>query len=186
MPFLPPNQQCQSAEGIKVLLESCHYYWHRPVRAISICASSWCLSLHQSVRLSVPLIDSQLSVPESSSGQRLTLWSKGRGLIQTCLLGISHAMHRCSLFLLMLHVPWSVCLSVSVLCTLMSPAKTDDQMTMAFSGQTHVGPRNDTIQGAILLCARKPIWVSLVYCMEPTTKKCKTEKLQSKNGYAQK
>ena len=34
----------------------------------------------------------------------------------------------------------------------------------------------DTIRDAILTCARKPTWVSLIYRTEPTTKKCKTEK----------
>ena len=37
-----------------------------------------------------------------------------------------------------------------------------------------------------LTCARKPTRVSLIYRTEPTTKKCKTEKLKSKNGCAQK
>jgi len=36
--------------------------------------------------------------------------------------------------------------------------------------------RYDTIRDAILTCARKPTWVSLIYRTEPTTKKCKTEK----------
>ena len=44
----------------------------------------------------------------------------------------------------------------------------------------------DTIRDAILTCARKPTWVRLIYRTEPTTKKWKTEKLKSKNGYAQK
>jgi len=44
----------------------------------------------------------------------------------------------------------------------------------------------DTIRDAILTCSRKPICVSLIYRTEPTTKKCKTEKVKSKNGYAQK
>ena len=39
---------------------------------------------------------------------------------------------------------------------------------------------------AILTCARKPTRVSLIYRTETTTKKCKTEKLKSRNGYAQK
>jgi len=39
-----------------------------------------------------------------------------------------------------------------------------------------------TIQDAILTRARKPTWVSLIHCMETTTKKCKTEKVKSKNG----
>jgi len=43
----------------------------------------------------------------------------------------------------------------------------------------------DTIRDAILMCARKPTWVSLIYHTEPTTKKCKTEKLKSKDRYAQ-
>jgi len=30
-----------------------------------------------------------------------------------------------------------------------------------------------------LTCARKPTWVSLIYRTEPTTKKCKTEKLKT-------
>ena len=42
----------------------------------------------------------------------------------------------------------------------------------------------DTIRDAILMCARKPTRVSLIYRTEPTTKNCKTEKLKSKNGYA--
>ena len=41
----------------------------------------------------------------------------------------------------------------------------------------------DTIRDAILTCARKLTWVSLIYRTETTTKKCKTEKLQSKNEY---
>ena len=45
--------------------------------------------------------------------------------------------------------------------------------------------RYDTIRGAILTCARKPTWVSLIDRTETTTKNCKTEKkLKSKNGYA--
>ena len=43
-----------------------------------------------------------------------------------------------------------------------------------------------TIRDAILTCARKPTWVHLIYLTETTTKKCKTEKVKSKNGYAQK
>ena len=42
------------------------------------------------------------------------------------------------------------------------------------------------IRDAMFTCARKPASVSLIYRTEPTTKKCKTEKLKSKNGYAQK
>ena len=38
--------------------------------------------------------------------------------------------------------------------------------------------RYDTTRDAILTCARKPTWVSLIYRTEPTTKKCKTEKLK--------
>jgi len=57
--------------------------------AVSVYASGWCPSL----RLSVPSIDSlrrlpaigrYLPVPESSSGQRFTLRSEGRGPTQTC------------------------------------------------------------------------------------------------------
>ena len=45
--------------------------------------------------------------------------------------------------------------------------------------------RYDTIRDAILTCARKPTWVSLIYRTETTTKNCKTEKkLKSKNRYA--
>jgi len=44
----------------------------------------------------------------------------------------------------------------------------------------------DTIWDAILMCARKPTWVSLIYRTETTTKKYKNKKLKSKNGYAQK
>jgi len=38
----------------------------------------------------------------------------------------------------------------------------------------------DTIQDVIITCARKPTRVSLIYHTEPTTKKCKTEKLKCK------
>jgi len=34
----------------------------------------------------------------------------------------------------------------------------------------------DTIRDAILTCARKPTWVSLIYRTKPTTKKCKNRK----------
>ena len=40
--------------------------------------------------------------------------------------------------------------------------------------------RYDTIRDAILTCAQKLTCVSLIYCTEPTSKKWKTEKLQSK------
>ena len=48
--------------------------------------------------------------------------------------------------------------------------------------------RYDTIRDAILTCARKPTWVSLIYRTEPTTKKCKNrrKKLKVENRYAQK
>ena len=46
--------------------------------------------------------------------------------------------------------------------------------------------RCDTMWDAILTCARKPTWITLIYRTETTTKNCKTEKLKSKNGYAQK
>jgi len=36
--------------------------------------------------------------------------------------------------------------------------------------------RYDTIRDAILTCARKPTWVSLIYHTEPTIKKCKNRK----------
>ena len=36
--------------------------------------------------------------------------------------------------------------------------------------------RYDTIRDAILTCARKPTWVSLINRTEPTTKKCKNRK----------
>ena len=40
--------------------------------------------------------------------------------------------------------------------------------------------RYDTIRDAILTCARKPTWVSLIYRTEPTTKKCKNRKTKSR------
>ena len=40
--------------------------------------------------------------------------------------------------------------------------------------------QHDSIRDAILTCARKPTRVSLIYRMETTTKKCKTEKLKVK------
>ena len=39
--------------------------------------------------------------------------------------------------------------------------------------------RYDTIRDAILMCARKPTWVGLIYRTEPTTKKCKNRKTKS-------
>jgi len=41
----------------------------------------------------------------------------------------------------------------------------------------------DTIQDAILTCARKPTRVGLIYRTETTTKNCKTEKLKSRRRY---
>jgi len=52
--------------------------------------------------------------------------------------------------------------------------------------QTRCKIRYDTVRDAVLTCARKPTRVSLIHRTEPTTTKCKTEKLKSKNGYAQK
>jgi len=43
---------------------------------------------------------------------------------------------------------------------------------------TYTGPY-DTIRDAILTCARKPTWVSLIYRTEPTTKKCTNRKTKS-------
>ena len=40
--------------------------------------------------------------------------------------------------------------------------------------------RYDTIRDAILTCARKPTWVSLIYRTEPTTKKSKNRKTKSR------
>ena len=39
--------------------------------------------------------------------------------------------------------------------------------------------RYDTIRDAILTCARKPTWISLIYRTQPTTKKCKNRKTKS-------
>jgi len=36
-----------------------------------------------------------------------------------------------------------------------------------------------TIRDAILTCAQKPAWVSLIYRKETKTKKCKTEKVKT-------
>jgi len=49
-----------------------------------------------------------------------------------------------------------------------------------------VGNSQEEIGDAILTCARKPTRVILIYRTETTTKKCKTEKVKSKNGNAQK
>jgi len=76
----------------------------------------------------------------------------------------------------------------------LSSAKADEPIEMrsfstaGVSGCTVIksGIWYDTIRDAILTCSRKPTWVSLIYPTETTTKKCKTEKLKSKNGYAQK
>ena len=40
--------------------------------------------------------------------------------------------------------------------------------------------RYDAIRDAILTCARKPTWVSLIYRTQPTTKKCKNRKTKSR------
>jgi len=42
------------------------------------------------------------------------------------------------------------------------------------------GEAGDTIRDAILTCARKLTWVSLIYRTEPTTKKCKNRKTKSR------
>jgi len=47
----------------------------------------------------------------------------------------------------------------------------------------YIVPGYDTIRDAISTCARKPTWVSLIDRTGTTTKKCKTEKLKSNNGY---
>ena len=46
--------------------------------------------------------------------------------------------------------------------------------------QWHTRIRYDTIRDAILTCARKPTWVSLIYRTQPTTKKCKNRKTKSR------
>jgi len=44
----------------------------------------------------------------------------------------------------------------------------------------------NTIRDAILTCAQKPTWFSLIYRTEPTTKKCKNRKTKKvENTYAQ-
>jgi len=53
---------------------------------------------------------------------------------------------------------------------------------LAFSAPHLALLRYDTIRDAILTCARKPIWVGLIYRTETTTKNCKTEKLKSENS----
>jgi len=47
---------------------------------------------------------------------------------------------------------------------------------------TTTATRYDTIRDAILTCARKPTRVSLIYRTEPTSKKWKQKKLNSKKG----
>ena len=55
------------------------------------------------------------------------------------------------------------------------------QSWLSYSIDTRNYPiRYDTIRDAILTCAQKPTWVSLIYRTEPTAKKCKTEKLKRK------
>ena len=44
------------------------------------------------------------------------------------------------------------------------------------TGSTQVSYNTIRERDAILTCARKPIWVSLIYRTEPTTKKCKNRK----------
>jgi len=70
---------------------------------------------------------------------------------------------------------------IFVMCTIASTA-TSCRGTKAKGhlsnnlGSRQIGLRYDTIRDAILTCARKPTWVSLIYRTAPTTKKCKTEK----------
>jgi len=54
------------------------------------------------------------------------------------------------------------------------------QPTMLHTQKTNTTTTYDTIRDTILTCARKLTPVSLIYRTEPTTKKCKTEKLKSK------
>jgi len=68
---------------------------------------------------------------------------------------------------------------------------TGDAISQSSSSSLHFSTysqvRYDTIRDAILTCARKPTWVSLIYRTEPTTKKCKNrKKLKVENRYAQK
>ena len=70
--------------------------------------------------------------------------------------------------------PVSVCLSVCLSITNRCSIKTGGRIELVF---WHV--QYDTIREAILTCARKPTCVSLIYLMEPTTKKCKNRKSKS-------
>ena len=57
----------------------------------------------------------------------------------------------------------------------------------SFSHTEDLDDSYDTIRNAILTCARKPTWVSLIYRTEPTTKKCKNrKKLKVENRHTQK
>ena len=51
-------------------------------------------------------------------------------------------------------------------------------VTVSASQSTTI--RYDTIRDAILMCARKPTWVSLIYRTQPTAKKCKNRKTKSR------
>jgi len=64
--------------------------------------------------------------------------------------------------------------------------KGEHEFTLKLTGIQYNSIRYDRMRDAILTSARKPTWVSLIYRTETTTKKCKTENLKSKNGYAQK
>ena len=56
---------------------------------------------------------------------------------------------------------------------------TNNRLTPFATANKHT-IRYDTIRDAILTCAGKPTWVSLIYRTETTTEKCETEKLKSK------
>jgi len=85
---------------------------------------------------------------------------------------------------------WQLGVAVGVAVEFNAPPDTILVISEAVFTANHVRYdtiRYDTIRDAILTCARKPTWVSLIYRTEPITKSVKTEKkLKVENRHAHK
>jgi len=113
-----------------------------------------------------------------ASGQSVTFYF--------CPSGAAERSHPVAIhFLQELLMDWSMGLSLSLQIasvTLHGDAAFSAICLFAFVSVSEQNKlRYDTIRDAILTCAQKLTWVpSLIYRTEPTTKKCKAEKLKSK------
>ena len=87
------------------------------------------------------------------------------------------------------HVSWTVFTSLYLPRSSNEACVYTVQCNLQQSGRLQQGTKWEvhTIRNAIYIpCAQSLTWVSLIYRTQPTTKKWKTRKLKSKNGYAEK